>query len=135
MAFLPAKYFSGFNSGPGNIPRKQLVVALCMLATSCSDTRVNPCIDEYPNKAGEILTSPGGTIERIEPVEWFEDGVYRITVESGGIFMTRPEGLPMPSVGAELEFRVYSKTKESIPFAGCYCQIGTGICVEEYTYP
>ena len=94
-----------------------------------------PCIDDHPKKAGELLTSPGGRVARIDPVEWFEDGVYRITVDSGGVIMTRPGDLPIPPVGAVLEFRAFSEGKNALPFAGCYCQVGTDVCVEEYTYP
>ncbi|MGB5202516.1 MAG: hypothetical protein WBN68_07775 [Sedimenticolaceae bacterium] len=68
-------------------------------------------------------------------MQWFEDGVYRITVDSGGVIMTKPDGLPMPPVGAGLELRIYSEEKGNQPLAGCYCQKGTTICVEEYRYP
>lgn len=81
------------------------------------------------------MKSKGGRVARIEPVEWFEDGVYRVTVESGGVIMTRPGTRPMPPVGADLEHRIFSKNGQALPFAGCYCQTGTDICIEEYTYP
>ena len=81
------------------------------------------------------MIGAGGKVARIDPVEWFEDGVYQITVESGGVIMTRPGEFPMPPIGAELELRVYSKTKQDLPMAGCYCVVGTDLCVEEYSYP
>ena len=111
----------------------------CALLTttmaSCSEPEISPCVNEYPSIAGDILTSYGGRVARIEPVEWLEDGVYRIVVESGGEIMTKPGNLPMPPIGAELELRIFSDTRNSEPFAGCYCQAGTSICVEEYAYP
>lgn len=110
-------------------------VALVSVLSSVPVYAANPCVEQYPAAAGEVLTSPGGRVARIEPVAWFEDGVYRITLETGGVIMIRPQGLPMPSVGAELELRVFSKDRHQIPFAGCYCQPGTEVCVEEYTYP
>lgn len=95
---------------------------------------VNPCIDVYPSMAGEILRSNGGRVEAIAPVEWLEEGVYRVTVESGGQFMTRPGKLPMPRIGSSLEYRIFSRDANSAPLAACYCQTGTDICVEEYAY-
>lgn len=109
-------------------------VALPLILAASPVLGSNPCINEYPNAAGEILTSYGGRVFRIEPVEWFEDGVYRITVESGGVIMTKPGTLPMPQIGAELELRVFSKNRNLGPFASCYCQVESNICVEEYTY-
>ncbi len=118
-----------------NIMRTLSTAALTALVAATPVFGGNPCTGAYQDTAGEILTSPGGRVARIEPVEWFEDGVYRITVKSGGVIMTRPDGLPMPPVGADLELRVYSKSKSALPFAGCYCQVGTNVCVEEYSYP
>jgi len=111
-----------------------ILVALAALVVTAPVYGANPCVGEYPTIANEILVSPGGRVARIEQVDWFEDGVYRITVESGGIIMTKPDGLRIPPVGAELEFRIYSESKSAQPFAGCYCQVGTDICVEEYSY-
>lgn len=108
-------------------------MAACAVAQLCY---ANPCVDKYPEIAGEVLTSPAGKVKKIEPIEaWFEDGVYQITVESGGVIMVKPEGLPLPPIGSRLEMRVFSKSKTDMPMAGCYCLIGTDACLEEYTYP
>lgn len=117
--------------------RKHLtqIVLLLLIATASTALDANPCVGEYPKIAGEILTSDGGRIARIEPIEWLEDGVYKITLESGGVIMARPGRLAMPQIGSKLELRVFSKTHETLPFAGCYCQAGTEVCIEEYTFP
>jgi len=95
----------------------------------------NPCLDDYPQRAGDVVVANGGRVAKIEPVEWLEDGVFRITTASGGTIMSRPLGLPMPPIGARLELRIYSVDKDAVPFGGCYCQVGTNLCVEEYSYP
>ena len=96
---------------------------------------MNPCVDEYPKIAPHVVGGPAGRVADIKPVEWFEDGVYRITVNSGGDIMVEPGDLPLPPIGAELEVRICSRTPNSEPLAGCYCQVGTQLCVEEYSYP
>ena len=107
-----------------------------ILVAGCSDRGpVNPCVDTYPSIAGHSVSGPAGRVAEVQSVEWLEEGVYRITVESGGDIMVKPEGLPLPPVGAELEVRIYSQSVASEPLAGCYCQVGTDICVEEYSYP
>ena len=82
-----------------------------------------------------MVGGPAGRVARVEPVEWLEDGVYRITVESGGNIVVKPNGLPLPPVGKELEVRIFSETANSEPLAACYCRVGTEVCVEEYSYP
>ena len=94
----------------------------------------NPCVDTYPSIAPDVVTGPAGRISSIEPVQWLEDGVFRITVESGGDILVRPDGLPLPPIGAELEVRIFSASRNADPVAGCYCQVGTDLCVEEYAY-
>ena len=116
-------------------PSFSRLVLLLLLASPGAVMASNPCLDTYPAMAGEVLTSDGGRVKKIAPVEWFEDGVYQVTVESGGVFMTRLGDLPMPELGSDLEFRIYSKDAASLPMAGCYCRKGTDICVEEYSYP
>lgn len=66
---------------------------------------------------------------------WFEDGVYQVIMQSGGLFITRPGDARLPQVGASLELRVYSKTRNDMPMGRCYCEAGTDACVEEYSYP
>lgn len=103
--------------------------------TGCTGTEIpNPCITDYPALSKEIHNYPSGVVARIEDVEWFEDGVKRITLNSGSIIMVRPLNLPMPSIGSDLELRSFTKIADEAPFAGCYCQSGTEICLEEYTY-
>ena len=94
----------------------------------------NPCIDLYPSMAGEMLRSNGGRVAAVDAVAWLEEGVYRVTVESGGQFMIRPGSLPIPQVGSDLEYRIFSRSSNSAPLAACYCQTGTEICVEEYAF-
>ena len=113
------------------------VIALCLgLMAGCSVPQpVDPCVDEYPKIAPHVVGGPAGRIANIEPVDWLKDGVYRIIVESGGDIMVKPGDLPLPPIGAVLEVRIYSQTPNSEPLAGCYCQVGTNICVAEYSYP
>ena len=111
---------------------------LFVLSACCFTAPVaaNPCIDTYRRLAGEVLTSPAGRVAKVEPItNWFEDGVYRVSLDGGGVFMTRPGGADLPDVGATIELRVYSKTRTDMPMAGCYCETGTNTCVEEYSYP
>lgn len=67
-------------------------VALVSVLSSVPVYAANPCVEQYPAAAGEVLTSPGGRVARIEPVAWFEDGVYRITLETGGGYHDSPAG-------------------------------------------
>lgn len=115
--------------------RALIGAVLATTLASCSEPPLNPCIDRYPRMAGDVVTGYGGRVARIEPVAWLEDGVYRITVESGGDIMIKPGDLPLPEIGAELEARIFSESRNADPFAGCYCQVGTDICVEEYGFP
>lgn len=110
---------------------------LCLvLMAGCSDSGpANPCVDTYPSISGHMVGGPAGRVADVQSVEWLEDGVYRITVGSGGDIMVKPSGLSLPPVGAELEVRIYSESANSDPLAGCYCQVGTNVCVEEYSYP
>ncbi len=94
----------------------------------------NPCLDDYPARAKDVLISDSGRVAEIKPAEWMAEGTLQIRLESGDVIITRPGELPLPPVGAELEIRIYSDSREEMPFAGCYCQKGTDICVEEYTY-
>ncbi len=94
----------------------------------------NPCLDDYPARAKDVLISDSGRVTEIKPTEWMAEGTLQIRLESGDVIITRPGELPLPPIGAELEIRIYSDSREGMPFAGCYCQKGTDICVEEYTY-
>ena len=112
------------------------LAALALLTNGCSSGDVhNPCIDDYPAISKETHRYPSGVVASIEDVEWFEDGVKQITLKSRDVIVVRPGLLPMPSVGANLELRSFTKSPSEAPFAGCYCQSGTDICLEEYTYP
>jgi len=93
----------------------------------------NPCVDLYPSQAGKVLKSDGGRVAAINPVEWLEQGVYRVTVESGGQFMIRHgKQQQIPQVGSNLEYRIFSRDANSTPLAACYCQRGTDVCVKDY---
>lgn len=111
------------------------LLCLAVLAGCSEPAPVNPCIDTYPAIAGHVVGGPAGRVAGVQAVDWLEEGVYRITVESGGDIMVKPDGLPLPQIGADLEVRIFSETANSEPLAGCYCQIGTNVCVEEYSYP
>ena len=112
------------------------LVCFLFALSGCSKTQLqNPCIEEYPRTASEVLISPAGTVKSIEKIEWFEDGVYRIIVASGGEIFVKPDGLPLPSEGVKLEMRIFSTSENGEPLAGCYCQTGTDLCLEEYSYP
>jgi hypothetical protein len=112
----------------------QTAMLLSLLASLLAHAG-NPCVDLYPSQAGKILNSDGGRVAAIDPVEWLEQGVYRVTVKSGGQFMIRPgKKQPIPQVGSNLEYRIFSRDANSAPLAACYCQRGTAICVEEYAY-
>jgi len=114
----------------------RVIMLWVVLVAGCSDPQpVNPCVDEYPKIALHVVGGPAGRVANIEPVDWLEDGVYRITVESGGDIMVKPGDLPLPPIGSVLEVRIYSRTPNSEPLAGCYCQVATNICVAEYSYP
>jgi hypothetical protein len=117
-----------------NVIYCSICLAMLPFVTVSTAHADNPCIDSYPAISGQILRSNGGRVARLEPVKWFEDGVYRVTVESGGDFMTRPGGLPLPEVGSELQYRIFSKDANSEPIAACYCVEGTDLCVEEYSF-
>ena len=104
----------------GSVNRALLSGILLLLAAPQADAG-NPCIDLYPSMAGEILRSDGGRVAAIVPVDWFEQGVYRITVESGGQFMVRPGDLSIPQAGSDLEYRIFSRDASSEQLAECYC--------------
>ncbi len=117
---------------------KYLSGLACLLLLGGCDQEpkaANPCLDDYPARAKDVLIGNSGRVAKIKPAEWMGDGVLQIQLESGDIIITKPGELPLPPVGAELEIRIYSDSREGEPFAGCYCQKGTDICVKEYTYP
>lgn len=116
------------------IPANRSLLYTLLLLSMTAVAADNPCIDRYPAMSGQILRSNGGVVARIEPVKWFEDGVFRVTVESGGDFMTRPGELPLPEVGSELQYRIFSKDANAEPLAACYCVKGSDLCVEEYSF-
>ncbi|NNJ90825.1 MAG: hypothetical protein HKP55_04035 [Gammaproteobacteria bacterium] len=112
------------------------MVTVALFTNGCSSDDVqNRCISDYPNISHETLSYPSGSVANIEGIEWFEDGVKQITLKSRAVIMVRPLNLPLPAVGSKLELRSFIKNPGDAPFAGCYCQVGTDICLEEYTYP
>ena len=114
----------------------KLVAISAIFINGCSIEKVyNPCIDNYPAISNEMHSYPSGVVANIKDVEWFEDGVKQITLDSREIIMIRPLDLPLPAVGSNLELRSFTRKAGEAPFAGCYCQVGTDICLEEYTYP
>ena len=113
-----------------------LAFAVILITSGCSSKNIpNPCIDDYPAISKEINNYPSGVVSSISDVEWFEDGVKQITLESRMVIIVRPLDLALPAVGSNLELRSFTRKAGEAPFAGCYCQVGTDICLEEYTYP
>lgn len=121
--------------GPPVLKKRYLTVFVAAFVGGSYAASANPCVSEYPSTATEVAISPWGTVARIEPVEWFEDGVYRIALESGDVIITQTDDRPALPVGATLERRIYMQMNDQQDVAGCYCQTGTDVCVEEYSYP
>ena len=113
-----------------------IIILLAIVPGACTNTTVhNPCLSEYPDISIDTQVYPSGIVASIKEVEWFEEGVKQLTLKTGGVLMFRPGDLAMPKVGSNLELRSFTKQHGEAPFAGCYCETGTDVCLEEYAYP